>query len=106
MVADVPVASFLSGGLDSSLITAIAASREPSIEAYTITFRPEDQRLEAMPDDAIYARKMAAHLGIRLHEIEISPDVVDMLPRVVDMLDEPDWRPGRHQHRAHVPGRP
>ena len=89
MVADVPVASFLSGGLDSSLITAMAANRDPSIEAYTITFRPEDQRLEAMPDDAIYARKMAAHLGIRLHEIEISPDVVDMLPRIVDVLDEP-----------------
>ena len=89
MVADVPVASFLSGGLDSSLITAMAADRDPSIEAYTITFRPEDQRLEAMPDDAVYARKMAAHLGIRLHEIEISPDVVDMLPRVVDVLDEP-----------------
>jgi asparagine synthase (glutamine-hydrolysing) len=89
MVADVPVASFLSGGLDSSLITAMAANRDPSIEAYTITFRPEDQRLEAMPDDAVYARKMAAHLGIRLHEIEISPDVVDMLPRVVDILDEP-----------------
>ena len=89
LVADVPVASFLSGGLDSSLITAMAARREPSIEAYTITFRPEDQRLEAMPDDAVYARKMAAHLGITLHEIEISPDVVDMLPRVVEMLDEP-----------------
>src|SRR3954451_11219735 len=89
LVADVPVASFLSGGLDSSLVTAMAARRNPSIEAYTITFRPEDQRLEAMPDDAVYARKMAAHLGIRLHEIEISPDVVDMLPRIVDTLDEP-----------------
>jgi asparagine synthase (glutamine-hydrolysing) len=89
LVADVPVASFLSGGLDSSLITAMAARRDPSIEAYTITFRPEDQRLEAMPDDAVYARKMAAHLGIRLHEIEISPDVVDMLPKIVDTLDEP-----------------
>jgi asparagine synthase (glutamine-hydrolysing) len=32
---------------------------------------------------------MAAHLGIRLHEIEINPDVVDLLPRVVDTLDEP-----------------
>jgi asparagine synthase (glutamine-hydrolysing) len=42
-----------------------------------------------MPDDAVYARKMAAHLGIRLHEIEISPDVVDMLPEIVDVLDEP-----------------
>jgi asparagine synthase (glutamine-hydrolysing) len=89
LVADVPVASFLSGGLDSSLITAIAARQDPSIEAYTITFRPEDQRLEAMPDDAEYARKMAAHLGIRLHEIEISPDIVDLLPKVVDILDEP-----------------
>jgi asparagine synthase (glutamine-hydrolysing) len=93
IVADVPVASFLSGGLDSSLITAMAANRDPSIEAYTITFRPEDQRLEAMPDDAVYARKMAAHLGIRLHEIEISPDVVDMLPRVVEALDEPTGDP-------------
>ena len=41
------------------------------------------------PTTRVYARKMAAHLGIRLHEIEISPDVVDLLPRIVDMLDEP-----------------
>lgn len=89
LVADVPVASFLSGGLDSSIITALAHRSDPSIEAYTIAFRAEDQRLEAMPDDARYARKMAAHLGIRLHEIEIAPDVVDLLPRMVDILDEP-----------------
>jgi asparagine synthase (glutamine-hydrolysing) len=89
MIADVPVASFLSGGLDSSLITAMAARRDPDIEAYTITFRAEDQRLEAMPDDAVYARRMAAYLKIKLHEIEISPDVVDLLPRIVDVLDEP-----------------
>jgi asparagine synthase (glutamine-hydrolysing) len=89
LVADVPVASFLSGGLDSSLVTAIAHRHVPDIEAYSIAFRSADQRLEAMPDDAHYARRMAQHLGIRLHEIEISPDVVDMLPRVVDLLDEP-----------------
>jgi asparagine synthase (glutamine-hydrolysing) len=89
LVSDVPVATFLSGGLDSSLVTAVAASRDPSLEAYTITFRRQDRRLEAMPDDAGYARKMAAHLGIRLHEIEISPDVVNLLPRIVDILDEP-----------------
>ncbi|HXJ26255.1 MAG TPA: asparagine synthase C-terminal domain-containing protein, partial [Streptosporangiaceae bacterium] len=59
------------------------------IEAYTITFRPEDQRLEAMPDDAVYARKVAAQYGISLNEIEISPDIVDLLPRMVDALDEP-----------------
>jgi asparagine synthase (glutamine-hydrolysing) len=89
MVADVPVSSFLSGGLDSSIVTVLAHQANPAIDAYTITFRPEDQRLEAMPDDAVYARKVAARFGIRLHEIEISPDIVDLLPRIVDVLDEP-----------------
>ena len=89
LVSDVPVSSFLSGGLDSSIITVLAHRAEPGIDAYTITFRPEDQRLEAMPDDAVYARKVAARYGIDLHEIEISPDIVDMLPRIVDVLDEP-----------------
>ncbi len=89
LVADAPVASFLSGGLDSSIITALAHRSDPSIEAYTIVFRPEDQRLESMPDDARYARRLASHLGIRLHEIEIHPQIVDMLPRMVDILDEP-----------------
>ena len=89
LVADVPVSSFLSGGLDSSIITVLAHRAAREIDAYTITFRPEDQRLEAMPDDAVYARKVAAQFGIKLHEIEISPDIVDLLPRMVDVLDEP-----------------
>ena len=89
LVADVPVATFLSGGLDSSLVTAIAAERDASIEAYTITFRAQDQVMEAMPQDAVYARRLARQLGIRLHEIELAPNVVDLLPRMVDVLDEP-----------------
>jgi asparagine synthase (glutamine-hydrolysing) len=89
LVADVPVSTFLSGGLDSSLVTVLAKRADPGIDAYTITFRPEDHRLEAMPDDAIYARKVAAQFGVDLHEIEIAPDVVDLLPRMVDILDEP-----------------
>ena len=89
LVADVPVSSFLSGGLDSSIVTVLAHQAAQEIDAYTITFRPEDQKLEAMPDDAIYARKVAARYGVQLHEIEISPDIVDFLPRMVDALDEP-----------------
>jgi asparagine synthase (glutamine-hydrolysing) len=89
LVADVPVSSFLSGGLDSSIVTVLAHRDSSSVDAYTITFRPEDQRLEAMPDDAVYARKVASQFGISLHEIEISPDIVDLLPRMVDILDEP-----------------
>ena len=89
MVADVPVSSFLSGGLDSSLITVIAAKLGHNVEGYTISFRKEDQRLEAMPDDLHYARIIAREHDIKLHEIEIAPDIADMLPRMVHMLDEP-----------------
>ena len=89
LVADVPVSSFLSGGLDSSIVSVLAKRGNPALDAYTITFRAEDRRLEAMPDDAVYARKVAAQYGIELHEIEASPDIVHLLPRIVDILDEP-----------------
>jgi len=85
----VPVSSFLSGGLDSSIVTVLAKQADSAVDAYTIVFRPEDHRLEAMPDDAIYARKVAARFGIELHEIEASPKVAELLPRIVDVLDEP-----------------
>jgi asparagine synthase (glutamine-hydrolysing) len=89
LVADVPISTFLSGGLDSSLLTVLAARHNPDIDCYTISFRPEDRRLEAMPDDLSYARKLASQHGLRLHEVEISPDVADLLPRMVHALDEP-----------------
>ena len=89
LVSDAPVSTFLSGGLDSSIVTVLAKRHDPSIDAYTIRFRREDQRLEAMPDDAHYARRVARQFGIGLHEIEIAPDIVDLLPRMVDVLDEP-----------------
>lgn len=93
LVADVPVSSFLSGGLDSSIVTVLAKRANPQMDAYTIRFRAQDQRLEAMPDDANYARKIARLHGIELHEIELKPDVVDLLPRMVDILDEPTGDP-------------
>jgi asparagine synthase (glutamine-hydrolysing) len=89
MVADVPVYTFLSGGLDSSLLTVIAKQLNPELEAYTIRFREEDKRLEAMPDDPHFARLIARQHDIRLHEIEIAPDAVEMLQRMVEVLDEP-----------------
>jgi asparagine synthase (glutamine-hydrolysing) len=89
LVADVPISTFLSGGLDSSLITVLATRHNRDIDSYTISFRPEDRRFEAMPDDLSYARKLAARHGIRLHEVEIAPDVADLLPRMVHSLDEP-----------------
>ncbi len=89
LVADVPVSTFLSGGLDSSIVTVLAKRAKPEIDAYTIGFRPEDQRSEAMPDDLTYARLVASTFGVELHEIEIAPDVVELLPRMAGALDEP-----------------
>src|SRR5215470_12270137 len=89
LVSDAPVSTFLSGGLDSSIVTVLAKRHDPNIDAYTIRFRREDQLFEAMPDDAHYARRVARQFGIGLHEIEIAPDVADLLPRMVDVLDEP-----------------
>ncbi|RBM21311.1 asparagine synthase (glutamine-hydrolyzing) [Prauserella sp. PE36] len=89
LLSDVPVATFLSGGLDSSYLTALAAREQPGISAYTIGFRAEDAKFEAMPDDLRYARQVAARFGVNLHEIEIAPQVLDLLPRMTYHLDEP-----------------
>ncbi|MFJ4981952.1 asparagine synthase (glutamine-hydrolyzing) [Streptomyces coeruleorubidus] len=89
LLSDVPVATFLSGGLDSSYLTALAARHRPGISAYTIGFRAEDAKFEAMPDDLRYARQVARRFGVDLHEIEIAPNVLDLLPRMTYHLDEP-----------------
>ncbi|MFI5664037.1 asparagine synthase (glutamine-hydrolyzing) [Streptomyces sp. NPDC051684] len=89
LMSDVPVATFLSGGLDSSYLTALAARQQPGISAYTIGFRAEDAKFEAMPDDLRYARQVAQRFGVDLHEIEIAPNVLDLLPQMTYALDEP-----------------
>ncbi|MFB6640934.1 asparagine synthase (glutamine-hydrolyzing) [Streptomyces chartreusis] len=89
LLSDVPVATFLSGGLDSSYLTALAARHQPGISAYTIGFRAEDAKFEAMPDDLRYARQVAGRFGVDLHEIEIAPNVLDLLPQMTYSLDEP-----------------
>lgn len=89
LVADVEIGAFLSGGLDSSLLVAMASRHNPAIRCYTIGFRAADKQLEAMPDDLRYARQLATQLGLRLEEIEMTPDVARLLPSFVGVLDEP-----------------
>ncbi len=89
LMADVPVATFLSGGLDSSYLTALAARHQTGTRAYTIGFRGADTRFEAMPDDLRHARRVAERFGIDLQEIEIAPDVAELLPAMARHLDEP-----------------
>ncbi len=90
MIADRPVGTFLSGGLDSSVVSALMRENTAGdIHAFTIKFSEADQRFERMPDDSRYARRVASQFGFRFHEFELKPDVADLLPKMVWHLDEP-----------------
>jgi len=90
MIADVPVGLFLSGGLDSSIISAMMKKdSNQTINTFTIKFSKKDQKFERMPDDSKYAREVANHFGFKQHEFEISPDIVSLLPKLTWHLDEP-----------------
>lgn len=90
LVSDVPVGAFLSGGLDSSLITAFAARKLGSdLRCYTSTYEISDNKLDQANPDAPYARRLAKKLDLRLDEIRLSPRVADLLPRLIYQLDEP-----------------
>ncbi len=83
MVADVPVGAFLSGGYDSSLVTAIAqsVSSEP-VKTYSIGFHEERY------NEAKYAKEVAKYLGTQHTELYIDEqamfDMVDSIPRYYD----------------------
>lgn len=68
--SDLEVGSFLSGGIDSGLVTAMAAQKAPGLQTFTVRF-------EGMYDESPLAAKVAQHLGTRHHEIAISFDKLD-----------------------------
>jgi asparagine synthase (glutamine-hydrolysing) len=88
--ADVPVGAFLSGGLDSTAVAALAmSSRSRDVRSYTIGFSSEDLKQEGALDDLGYARLAAKRLGLRHEEIILAPKVVDLLPKMVRHLEDP-----------------
>jgi asparagine synthase (glutamine-hydrolysing) len=89
MVADVPVSSFLSGGLDSSLISVMAGKMNPHLSTYTIATATADKQVEKMPDDEKYAKSLAKQFNFDHHEIMVQADIVKELPKMVYYLDEP-----------------
>lgn len=84
-VADVPLGALLSGGIDSSLITALmqAQSTQP-VRTFTIGFE------EQAYDEAVHARAVAAHLGTEHVEMRLSAnDALELIPQLPAMYDEP-----------------
>jgi len=84
LVADVPVGVLLSGGVDSGTLAALASeeSAEP-VKTFTIGFADADWS-EAEP-----ASQVARQFGTDHHELIVEPDAVELLPRIVEVFDEP-----------------
>ena len=91
MVADVPLGSFLSGGIDSSSIVAMMKHHSDGrrIGTYTIGIEASDLRYDIIPDDVQWARRVNQQLDTDYHEIMLKPDVAELLPKLVYHMDEP-----------------
>lgn len=84
-IADVPLGALLSGGIDSSLITALMQSQSARpIRTFTIGFSEKEY------DEAGYAHAIAAHLGTEHTELFLSGnDAMGLIPKLPSMYDEP-----------------
>ncbi len=88
--SDVPVGAFLSAGIDSSSVVAMMAEATPHpVHTFTITFPEAYQKGFAFFDDADVARRTAKHFGCDHTQIDVDPDVADLLPKLIWHLDEP-----------------
>ncbi|WP_433435251.1 asparagine synthase (glutamine-hydrolyzing) [Nonomuraea sp. CA-141351] len=84
MVSERPLGAFLSGGIDSSaVVAAMAMQSSERIKTFSIGF--EDARF----DERSHARSLARHYGTDHHEFVVTPDLLDMLPRLAWYFDEP-----------------
>ena len=90
LAADVPVGSFLSGGIDSSAICYFMRKHKEELETYFIAFRPEDVKDDVVMDEGPFANEMAQLLESKHHGILADTKGLDeLLPRLVWHLDEP-----------------
>jgi asparagine synthase (glutamine-hydrolysing) len=84
LLADVPVGVLLSGGVDSSVLTALAAqgSSEP-VSTFSIGFQ------ERTFNELELARLVAKRYATRHHELVVTPQIAELLPKLVAAFDEP-----------------
>ncbi|MCJ9672382.1 MULTISPECIES: asparagine synthase (glutamine-hydrolyzing) [unclassified Neorhizobium] len=88
MRADVPVGAYLSGGLDSSLIAALAAPMAPNgLNTFSVTFD------DAEHDESAFQRQVAEALGTRHHAVASgSADIAANFPDVIRFTERPVLR--------------
>lgn len=93
LLADVDVGAFLSGGVDSGGIVAIARkfSTRP-MSCFTARYEGSEHDDEIIAD-LPYARMLAKHFGVQLHEVSIDDRIVDDFPKLIADLDEPQADP-------------
>ena len=82
--ADVPVGILLSGGVDSSLITAMASRHSNQLKTFTVRF-PDQKDF----DETIHARRISEHFGTEHFELEALPVDTDFLFKLARQFDEP-----------------
>jgi asparagine synthase (glutamine-hydrolysing) len=84
LLADVPVGVLLSGGVDSSALTALAAEQSHErLHTFSIGFAEQSY------DELGKARLVAERYGTRHHDLTLSPDIVELFPKVAESFDEP-----------------
>ena len=87
MVSDVPLGAFLSGGVDSSAVVAFMKQAAGNgVRTFTIGF---DSKLHAYHNEAPYAEAVAKELGTQHQTLIVRPRVVDLMPALIEKLDEP-----------------
>jgi len=84
LIADVPVGVMLSGGIDSSLITAMAARVSTRVKTFTISFPGHGSY-----DESGHARSVADHFSTDHVVLAAEPVTVDLLPELARQFDEP-----------------
>ncbi len=91
LVSDVPVGTYLSGGLDSSLVSAMATNHMPGrLNTFSAGFVGSES-----VDERTYAREVAEAIGSDHHEVEVGPDdFMENLMRIIWHMDEPTLSPG------------
>jgi asparagine synthase (glutamine-hydrolysing) len=91
MLSDVPVGFFLSGGLDSSLVVAIAKKLYPEkkFTCFTIDIGNWSEGSENFAKDLYYAKKVAELLDVELNIVKADLNILDHFDEMIWHLDEP-----------------